>query len=299
MATPNLRYVKPTGSEPTHLEPEPVVIYDLPTGGEGLDSDTGVGREILSVEGTTDLSTIPDMEKYTYIDVRGDRTTTRVHIDLPKAEDFGSGRILYINDKLGNVDPDTWQTRITVRAATGEGIDGSDTHTITERNGFLAVRATPPGPIGKREWQVVGVNPPEHHTYTGFSNWASTNMEVGESRVITREGSHVFVPLSLEVYASHATNKFWFRFYPTHAMATADKDREFGTPAPAGVSVLNEFIAGGDLPARSFGNGGVVSSWNADGTPRNVCYIAYTLVEGAPGRLAVNGVYKNMVTLPN
>lgn len=33
MATPTLRYVAPTGNEPTHLEPEPVIIHDLPTGG--------------------------------------------------------------------------------------------------------------------------------------------------------------------------------------------------------------------------------------------------------------------------
>lgn len=33
MATPTLRFIDPADAEPTHLEPEPVVILDLPVGG--------------------------------------------------------------------------------------------------------------------------------------------------------------------------------------------------------------------------------------------------------------------------
>lgn len=41
MATPTLRYVKPTGNEPTHLEPEPVVIHGIPDGGDGNQGPAG------------------------------------------------------------------------------------------------------------------------------------------------------------------------------------------------------------------------------------------------------------------
>lgn len=277
----------------------PVALYGELGGGEGLDSDTAIGRAILQVEGSTDLATIPDFAKYSYIDMRGERTSTQTYLDLPRAEDYGEGRILYVNDKLGNVDPDSWRTRIAVRAATGQGIDGSGTRTITEKNGFLALRATKPGPISKQEWQVVGTNSPMHHTNPGFANWHTSDMEVGKGYTNNWYGAHVYVPLSLEVYRTDAVNKFWVRYYPTRAMAEQDKDRVYGTQVPAGVQVMNEFVVGGDAPVKSYGTGGVVSSWDANGNPDNSYFTAVTLIEGTPGSLAMYSVYKDMVTLPS
>lgn len=53
MATPSLRYVAPPGDHQPNLEPEPVVIFDLPTGGGGdvtaadITDATAVGRNVL------------------------------------------------------------------------------------------------------------------------------------------------------------------------------------------------------------------------------------------------------------
>lgn len=280
-------------------EAQPITIVNLPTGGgEGKESDAGIGREILNVEGSTDLKTISDFDKYSFIDVRGDRTETYQYIDLPKASDYGAGRVLYINDKLGNVNPDSWSSRITVRAADGEGVDGLATRAITEKNGYVALRATEPGPLPFQEWQVVGENSPKHHTNGGFSNWSQGDISVGEGYVRRVSGAHVYTPIKMELYDGHKANKFVARYYPTQEMAEADKNRGIDTPAPEGINVLNEFIVGGDLPATSYGTGGVVSSWDNKGEPSNTYYITYSMVEGTAGRLSARTYYKDMVTVP-
>lgn len=49
MATPSLRYVSPPGDHQPNLEPEPVVIFDLPSGGSTAWVDiTGVPAPLTS-----------------------------------------------------------------------------------------------------------------------------------------------------------------------------------------------------------------------------------------------------------
>lgn len=301
MATPTLRYVKPTGNEPTHLEPEPVIIHDLPTGGGvGFDADTGIGREILQVDGSTDLATVPDFAKHTYVDVRGEATSTGPTITLPKAEAFGEGRVLYIIDKLGHVDGESWLTRIRVEPDPEDGIDGSTAYTITEKNGFVGLRATNHGPLARREWQVIATNPPNHHSSNGFGNWEINPMELNKGYISTWMGAHVYAPLMMQIYDTYASNKFWVRYYPTAAMAAADKDRAFGTEPPDTIHVSAEFVVGGDAPARSYGDNRVVSSWDADGrTPINRRFAVVMQVSGTPSRSSFWTSYKDMVTLTN
>ena len=273
----------------------PIALYGV--GGTGVDADTGVGREVLNIEGSTDLATIPDFAKYSYVDIRGERTNQYVTINLPKASDYGHGRILYINDKLGNIDPNTWQTRVTLRTASGEGIDGFAIRSLSEKNGYIALRATNPGTVALREWQVVGENSPVHHTNTAASNWWSTPVEIGKGHVTTFSGAHVYVPLKHELHPSYRANKYWIRHYPTEAMANLDINRAPGEPVPAGVQVMNEFTLGGDLPYTSYGTGAVVSSWENNGKPRNTYIVICTQLTGTPGTLSVDSTYKDMAKM--
>lgn len=287
-----LKHFPPTIDEADlALAPEPVTIYGL----DGSGGATAVGREILAVNGDTDLSIIPGAAEYTYIDVRNLQAGGNTVITLPRAEDYGAGRILYVNDKLGSVDPETWQPRIRIQAQAGQGIDGKASFLISEKDGFVALRATDPGQIGMQEWQVVAVNPPLNHDSGGFANWTITPMTVGVGQTINWSGAHVYTPLKIEVYSGYAANKFVVRFYPTEAMAIADKSRPLGDAVPANIQVLNEFVVGGDLPAASYGTGGTVSSWTPAGTPRNVMFASYMQVSGTGSRFSATHVYRSIV----
>lgn len=272
----------------------PIALYGAGGGGVGPEGDVAVGRIILNTEDTLDLSTVSNIDEVTYVDVRGE--ARNITITLPDAATYGPGRIIYINDKLGHVVNEDTGLRITVQASGTDGIEGRTSYVIAERRGFVGLRASDTGPVVREEWQVVAANSPLNHTSGGFSNWnGAAVLQPNQGYTSQYVGAHVYTPLKVEVSSSFSANKFVVRYYPTMAMAEADKSRPLGDPVPDSIQVLNEFVVGGDLPRVSYGNGGTVSSWNANGTPTNGRFVSYMLIEGTASRFSATQIHKDMV----
>lgn len=288
-------YVDPDDYQGT-LQPQPYQIIGIDPNGEGNSQDIAIGRNILTVDQSTDLAAVDDINDYSFVDVRVGSTTSSITIKLPSAEDYGHGRVLYINDKLGIVDPETYGARIRIEAVAGEGIDGRSAYTIGEKDGYVALRASETPEFGNQAWQVVGANPTANHTNSYFANHVLPAFtELNKGQVQRWSGAHVYIPLAYEVYSSYAAGKFLIRFYPTEAMANTDKDRAYGDPVPDGITVSSEIVCGGDLGPIGFAPGTAVSSWNASREPVNIRFIVFQQLSGTLSRLSGTATYLDLV----